>query len=465
MTGQIIKKINKEEAEYYCVRQEDDFFDRKSADIKGAKLQEIAVAFANGEGGAIVVGVEDEKVGGANLDRWRGKEKVEEYNSLIQCLVDLNPGIDFRHHFLYTDGYIAGYVLHVEILKSRVVHETQKKEVFQRRGAQSMKISGIKIQELMRAKGMTSEEEVPLCGIRAEQVVDSRHLKHFLENLPLTDKEPLTFLIQEGLLREDTFEPTVASILLFSENPSSLLPKQCAVKIVRYDSSEDDVDRDSLTDDRHTIEGPLYDLILKSFDKLKEVLTRSHSWTLDGLTDNKYPDEALWEVLVNSVLHRDYGVSDNVLISVFRNRVEFRSPGRLPGYVTPENILTNRYSRNSKIVRFLARYPNSPNKDLGEGVNTVFDRMHQAGFVMPKISDKDSCVTVTLRREPNRDHGGVICDFIKAAGSINNRQALDLLGLDRAEQVTTLFGTLRAKGIIKRQDEAQTGTKVRWVLA
>jgi ATP-dependent DNA helicase RecG len=459
-----VKKISNEEALDYCTRMEDDFFDRKSARLAGSKLQEIAVAFANAEGGTIIVGIEDEKTGGEPLKRWVGLDNIEGYNQIVQNLVDLNPGVDFTHAFLYKEDYVNKYILKIDIPKSLRLHETLKKEIYLRKGAQSLKISGTKVQDLMRGKGMTSEEDVLLHQIEPEVIVDSEYLQNYLQILPITDKEPMGFLLQERLLSLNPFVPTVAGVILFAPNPSVLLTTQCAVKIVRYDSSEEEIDRDKLTNDIHSIEGPLFKLIIDSFEKLKEVLKRSEVWTIDGLSHNEYPEEALWEVLVNSVIHRDYAVSDNVLISIYRNRVEFRSPGRLPGYVTTENILTNRFSRNAKLVRLLSRYPNKPNKDLGEGVNTVFDKMRAAGFTNPTISDKDNSVTVTLRRTPARDHGTFIREFIGSHGSINNRQALDLLGLDSAEHVTALFGKLREKGEIKRHDESQTGIRVRWIL-
>lgn len=461
----MIKEITEVEALHFCEKQEDDFFDRKSAKAGGAKIQEIAVAFANAEGGSIAIGIEDEKTGLVGINKWVGLATVEGYNQIIQSIVELNPALDFTHHFLYIgEKYSRNYVLLIEIRKSLKVHETAKKEVYIRRGAQSLKISGLRIQELMRAKGLSAEEDNILSAIEPEAIVDSPYLNEYLTLLPIREKDPLHFLTQERLLLlNPTFSPTIAGVLLFAENPSNLLTNQCAVKIVRYDSSEEDIDRDSLTDDIHTIEGPLYKLIQDSSDKLNEVISRSLVWTINGEHPPKYPEEALWETLVNSVLHRDYGVSDNVLISVYRNRIEFKSPGRLPGYVTPENILSNRFSRNPKMVRALARYPNSPNKDLGEGVNTVFDRMRKIGYIDPIISDADNCVTVTLKRTPARtDFPTLIKFFIGRHGSINNRQALDLLALDRSEQITAIFGKMKDRGEIKRLDES-TGVRVKWV--
>lgn len=456
-------KVENVEVHDLCTRQEDDFFDRKSIKIKPTHIQDVAVAFSNAEGGTIVVGIEDGNGDDNPTARWSGANHIEDYNPIIANLTALNPSIDYVHQFLYWEGgYSQTYILKLTIRKSQKVHETASGDVLLRRGAQSLKLKGAKIQELMRAKGVISEEDTPLPTIRAERILEGEHIKSFLANLPITDKDPINFALQENLLLE-TMYPTVALVLLFSRNPSSDMPRQCAVKIVRYDTSEVEIERDALTDDQHTIEGPLHQQIADAFKTLKEVIGRCECWALDGLKVPVYPDEALYEILVNSVLHRDYGVSDNVLISVYRNRIEFRSPGRLPGFVTVKNILDARFSRNPKLVRLLAKYPGAVNKDLGEGINTVFERMSKAGFVDPILRDDGVNLYVTLKRAPKEDHGSVIVKFVEKHGSITNRQALDILALEHSEQATNLFSRMRDQKLLTRKDEKQSGVRVQWI--
>lgn len=460
-----IVKIGEIELLDLCQRGEDDYFDRKSARLKPKDVQEPAIAFANAEGGILVVGIEDIGKVPEPADRWAGKASIEEFNPFISMLSSLNPGIDFSHRFLYREGNLTRtYVLEIEVRKSLKVHETGSGDVVIRKGAQNLKLNASKVQDLMRAKGMVSEEDNYLSGVPPEPVIDGEPLRNFLGTLKITNKDPFAFTLSERLIHHENYTPTVACALLFAENPSAVLPRQCAVKIVRYNSSHDEIERDSLTDDQHSIEAALRAQIEVSFKKLKEVIGRCECWTMDGLTAATYPDEALYELLVNAVLHRDYGVSDNVLISVYRNRVEFRSPGRLPGYVTTENIADARFSRNPKLVRLLSKYPDAPNKDLGEGINTVVERMRQAGFVDPIFKEDGTNLYVTLRREPKSDAASLIKAFINRHGAINNRQALDILALDSAEQVTNIFSRLREQGVIAREDGNQTGVRVRWLL-
>src|SRR5690606_3161392 len=66
------KTISTADALLLSTRQEDHFFDRKAAAIKGAKLQKIAVAFANADGGEAYVGITDEKDEPDPSKRWAG---------------------------------------------------------------------------------------------------------------------------------------------------------------------------------------------------------------------------------------------------------------------------------------------------------------------------------------------------------------------------------------------------------
>lgn len=96
--------------------------------------------------------------------------------------------------------------------------------------------------------------------------------------------------------------------------------------------------------------------------------------TANDLKKVKYPPETIWEILVNAVIHRDYSISDDIHVLIFNNRIEIRSPGKLPGYVTIDNILDARFSRNSKIVRILNKYKNPVNKDMGGRTKHSFSK-------------------------------------------------------------------------------------------
>ena len=163
--------------------------------------------------------------------------------------------------------------------------------------------------------------------------------------------------------------------MLFHDEPQSALPKRSAIKIYRYKTRNDEGARDQLAGDPITVEGCAYDLIYAAVARTKEIIQGIRKLTDKGLEQVLYPDETLHEIITNAVLHRDYSLSSDIHIRIFDNRVEVQSPGKIPGHVTKENILDEQAARNPRLVRLINKFPNAPNKDVGEGLNTAFEAM------------------------------------------------------------------------------------------
>src|SRR5438132_1064542 len=134
----------------------------------------------------------------------------------------------------------------------------------------------------------------------------------------------------------------------------------------------------------------------------------------------EYPPETLHEIVTNAVIHRDYSIADDVHIRIFDNRIEVQSPSRLPAHVTVKNILNERFARNGAIVRILNKFPDPPNKDVGEGLNTAFNAMHQLGLKAPIIEEKDNNVLVLIRHEKLASPEETIMDYLENSDAINN---------------------------------------------
>ncbi|MFY9641399.1 MAG: ATP-binding protein, partial [Rhodomicrobium sp.] len=172
---------------------------------------------------------------------------------------------------------------------------------------------------------------------------------------------------------------------------------------------------------------------------------------------------AIWETIVNAVIHRDYSISDDIHILIFDNRIEINSPGRLPGYVNVKNILDARYSRNPKIVRTLNRYKTPPNKDLGEGLNTTFQKMKEWGLKEPWIEEQGNYVKVVLPHSPLAAPTEAILDFLQHEDLITNRQARELTGIRSENLVKIEFYKLRDEGLLERVPDLH-GPKSAWRL-
>ncbi len=389
-----VKTITDDEFLAIAERDEDHFFDLKAFGIAPAKVEKIAVAFANADGGDFVVGIRDKKDEANRSKSWQGISDIEGFNAILQVLFNTDPQIELRCNFLKVDGR-EGYALSVKVEKTSQVHKTSKGKVFRRYGAQSLPIDAPeRIMELTYAKGARSYEDTLLRDLPAEQIVESRELAAFLSGFsPKTDA--LEYCINEGFLDFKTWQSRTAGALLYHASPQAVVPNKCAIKIIRYETSEETPERDSLRKIQ-TVEGPLSNCIETAISSTKKLIEEIPVWVEGELKKLSFPDEAIWEVIVNAVIHRDYSISDDVQILVFNNRIEVKSPGKLPGYVTVDNILDAKFARNSKIVRAINRYPAGYNKDLGEGLNTVFEKMAEWRLKEPSINEDGNYLRVVL---------------------------------------------------------------------
>ena len=131
----------------------------------------------------------------------------------------------------------------MQVDKSGQVHSTADKKVYVRVGAQSILLTGAEqITTLAFSKGAKSFEDYVVPASRMELIVESNAIRSFLADYsPKTDA--VDFVVNQQLADFKTWEPTVAGILLFSDQPSANMPRQCAIKIARYVTREDEPER------------------------------------------------------------------------------------------------------------------------------------------------------------------------------------------------------------------------------
>lgn len=226
------------------------------------------VAFSNADGGELIIGITDKKKCEALNDRWEGVSDIEHLNGHLQALFEVQPALDIKYELLKRKT-IDGYALRILVEKGAHVCATADGSVYQRQGAQSLLIKDPdRIQQLSFAKGARSFEDTLLPDLPTEQVVEALELRSFLNDYsPRTD--PLEFAINQNLLDYRTWQPRTVDALLFHSAPSAM----SGIEV----------------------------------------------WSTNGLKRLEYPPEAIWETIVNAVVHRDYSISDDVQILVFDN--------------------------------------------------------------------------------------------------------------------------------------------------
>jgi ATP-dependent DNA helicase RecG len=232
--------------------------------------------------------------------------------------------------------------------------------------------------------------------------------------------------------------------------PQAILPKRSGIKIYRYKTSEAEGTRDTLVSDPISVEGCAYDLIKEAVKSTKEIIEKIQILGTKGLEPVTYPTETLHEVITNAVLHRDYSIADDVHVHIFDNRVEVESPGRLPAHITIKNILKERFARNGNLVRVINTFPNPPNKDVGEGLNTAFEAMRNLRLKEPVILEHDNSVLVQIKHEKLAAAEDIIMDYLDNAKFITNRVARKLTGIKSENSMKNVLLRLRDKGIIEQ---------------
>ncbi|MFD6466649.1 ATP-binding protein [Streptomyces goshikiensis] len=434
--------ISADQAATLLERQEGHFLDFKDKRIAPAKVARAVSAFCNADGGDLYVGIGERSPG----FQWDGFSDPEDANQLIHALEDVSPfGTDLDAEFLLADQ-LPGYVLHINARKSRAIRKTADGKIYKRLSAQNTPvISEDALTALRRQKGLESFESETL-PIDVDVVTNSEAIiEYLLSAVPVA--EPETYLRKQYLLASG--KPVVAAALLFADEPQACLPKRCGIKIYRYSSEEQS--RDRLVEDPVTVEGALYKQIYDAVDKTVEIVAAAAYLDEDGLRSVKYPHEALHEIIANAVLHRDYSVTDDIHIRIFENRIEIQSPGRLPGHITTSNILDERLSRNPYLVRHLNRFPNPPNKDVGEGLNTAFESMKKLNLRSPIIEEGENSVLVVVRHESLASPAQQVVEYLNSSESIRNEQARKMTGIGSESKMKKIFESLIEAGEIEHK--------------
>lgn len=438
-----IETITEDKLQDLFAVQENHFNDFKAKEISGKKLSKTVSAFANASGGEIYIGIREET--DTKIKHWEGFESIEDFNGFIQTL-DSIQNIESYYDIDYLIYPPCGtYVMKVCVFKTQSIVKTTDGKIFVRRGAQSLPVdTPEKIRRLELDKGITSYENEPVGESQISDAAESEIFADF-SNAIVPQTEPYSWLKKQRLTVNDKL--TVAGELLFADEPQICLPKRSSIKIFRYKTSGE-ADRDMLAGQPITVEGCAYQQIYDAVAKTKEIIETIKKIG-SGFEMIQYPEETLHEIITNAVLHRDYSIATDIQIRIFDNRVEVESPGKLPGHVTAENILNAQAARNPKIVRLINKFPDAPNKDVGEGLNTAFEAMTKLRLKVPQILEQENSVLVVIKHEKLASPDEIVVSYLIEHESIKNGVGRSITGIKSENSMKTVFYRLRDRHFIK----------------
>ena len=439
------KNVTRKEIEDILAIQEDWITDKKGKDIRPAKLSRTISAFANTNGGDVYVGIahRDDKT----KYYWDGFDNEEQMNQYIDVVTNMFSSYEDYSIEVYKSAMDSTYVLHIVTHKTQKIIYASDGKAYVRHGVQNTPCdTDEKLMRLHLDKGLSSYED-EYTPSNLDDLKNSEVLCNFLSKVAPTTT-PYDWLRRQKVMNSNA-QISVAGVLLYDECPQATLPKQSAIKILRYHTEESEGTRETLDNGFPlTIEGDIYSLIHSAVQKTKEIVETSGVVGESDTETREYPEITLHEIITNAVLHRDYSIKKDIQIRIFTNRIEIESPGKLPGHITLENIMQEQCARNPKIVRLIAKFPSPPNKDVGEGLNSAFKAMKQMQLKEPQIVENESSVVVIIKHERLADAETVVWDYLKVHDTISNEVARQLTGIPDANKMKRVFYRLRDQGKI-----------------
>lgn len=384
--------------EYLQSGPEDLYFDRKSKRKKPNELANHICAFANANGGTIAVGVEDSGViNGFTISE---QQLINDIEKIPYDLCTPTPLCTFEVCEIKDDKNIDTKILliHVKASTSKVIRKTSG-EVFLRIGDSSKKLhyEDIKNLEYDRGERLYEEEIVERATLNDIDVDLFNYYKKLLD----TDLSIEEILDARGLIvyKDNQTFLTVAGVLLFCKYPEKFLPT-CRLRFIRYDGITASTGTSMNIIKDKTIYGPLHKILTDSKALINSQLRDFQS--LDPVTGTfktvpEYPEFAWQEGIVNALTHRDYSLKgEHIRVTMYDDRLEITSPGKLPNIVTLSNLKSTRYSRNPKIARVLSEF--GWVKELNEGVKRIYNEMKNFFLDDPIFSEPNkNSLNLTLK--------------------------------------------------------------------
>ncbi|MBK9955080.1 MAG: putative DNA binding domain-containing protein [Rhodocyclaceae bacterium] len=472
LTGPTAERL----AELIVVRRESATFETKRVSGKMVgKALETVCAFANTEGGILVLGVED-------YDKAKGRGRLIGIGENPEAVDELRRKLATQFHPPIEDIDITtatvalgsdepGQIVMLRVPQSAKVHSIVDDGTWTRLSSSNRQVSAAEITELSFRRGITTAEseavEIPL------SLLETDHWAAYCTARGLVMGDTASRLLRIGLARQvgEQVWPTKAAVLLFADFPSDLLAahgSRAAVRVFHHLGNAIGHGPDpNLRKAPKTIGGPVVALINATLEYLKNEIAGGFRMAASGFeTTHIYPERVIKEAITNAVLHRDYRYPRDVLIRIFDNRIEIDSPGEFPANITPATIATARSApRNPSLVGGAREFPNPPNVDAGEGVPMMFATMRAQGLYPPQyMVNRDSAipsVTVALLNEHRPAIWEQVADWIDRHGHIANRDLRRIAGAETLEATRMLKGWVDHGLLLMDESRGKRGTVYR----
>ena len=396
----------------------------KEGFIKTGELAEYIMAFANAEGGTIYLGIAEKPKPPHPSGKIRQVLKAN-YDNIHRAAQDvLTPPVKgVTAHEVEVQGKV---VLAIVVPYTGKLHQHSNGKFLVRRGSENVALRGDALDEVWVERKRPSFDDQLMRDATMDDLNPERvdwYLRRAAEErgLPADPSLPLEQnLVRLGAVVQDgdRVMPRAAGLLLFGREPQRFLP-QSVVRIARFQGTSpmNFIDRLDCT-------GTLPEMVDEAERFVKRntrLAARITGFERREITEYPYP--AVREAIANAVAHRDYwrrGVE--VRISIFADRIEVQSPGRLPPPLTVATLGGEHVLRNQLIARLLfnIRYI----EDWNTGIQRMRRWMREHGLQEPVFEEIGQTFQVTFYGP-----GDDILDLIPEAGVTDLRE----LGLNERQ--------------------------------
>ncbi|NQT09961.1 MAG: putative DNA binding domain-containing protein [Desulfobacteraceae bacterium] len=341
----------------------------KSDKEKNIDFAKEITAFANGPGGYLLVGAEDDGTVSGVSNPLKFEEKI--YNI---CSDSIRPVITPELWKYKIEGKdIFCFYISPGFSKPYAILQRGRERYYTRRGTRIQEAGRDELLRLFQTSGQIHYEVTPIIKGRYADLDFARIVDFFRHNqinkIDISgwngDKTERFLKNKEVLVEyQGNLCPTVAGALLFGKKPSHLLGYS-GITVTKFADTERDYNYVDFRLDKPIMntffehgEKEKSGLIDEALEKIKSIILEKSSVVLKGavrVVDYPYPEESIREAVVNAVAHRDYTISGiDIRVDIYPDRFEIESPGKLPNTISIESIrLGAKYYRNQILVQYL----------------------------------------------------------------------------------------------------------------
>lgn len=433
-------------------------FDRYDKDFR-KRLRRAVVCLANSKGGYVILGVNE------TTDKVEGCPSIDPMELSNIVYEGTKPGIlvEFERHTT-KEGFI---VYHARVPKSPRIHATSDGARYHRVGKKCMPLYPDEEYRLLMDRGTLDITNQPVERIDTDDIGDGltegivRMRSERQEALGISvahdDADRVEVLGSIGALAEDDhgeMRLSIAGAILAVEG-HKVIPIIPGRKLIYVLMEGDTEYKERLEWDGAAITA--VEEVMEAIKRNTKVATLRIGVVQREIPE--FPPNAIREVIVNAVAHRDYLINAPILIRQYADRMEVTSPGAFVGGITADNILHhNPTHRNPALVRIMHQL--GLVEEIGIGVDRVYETLLRSGKEPPVFESRDEQVTCTI---PNGSLDQAFVRFIEEQSGKGDGMSLDELIVIHHLKRHQSIDRATAARIIQRPDTAATSVLSRLV--